>query len=147
MAAGLRTKSQSAHRNPGTGSTTRAPRQARAAPSRARPACRPCRAPSPLYSSRNHPSPEPANLESVMGRQPHRRRRAQVDECVAVAGPGIFPVAFVGNVVGIEPKSYAPLLAARRVARAEIEEIVAGHAHHIIARSLLASGRSEERRV
>jgi hypothetical protein len=49
-----------------------------------------------------------ADLESVMRRQPHRRGRAQVNERVAVTRAGIFPVALVGDVIRVEPQSYAP---------------------------------------
>ena len=63
-----------------------------------------------------------------MGGEAHRRGRAEVDEGVAVVGAGVFPVAFVGDVVGVEAQGYAALFAAGRVARAEVEEVVAGHA-------------------
>ena len=61
-----------------------------------------------------------------MGREPHRRGRAEVDEGIAVACAGVFPVALVGDVVGVEAQGDAALFAAGRIARAQAEEVVAG---------------------
>ena len=74
--------------------------------------------------------------------EPHRCGRAQPDKRVAVAGAGVGPVALVGNVVGVDVKRDAALLTAGRVARAQVEEIVAGHADLAVARGLLACGEA-----
>src|SRR5579862_826371 len=62
--------------------------------------------------------------EGVMRGEPHGGRRAQMDERVAVTRAGIFPVALVEDVVGIEAKRDAAAFTAVRVADAQIEQVV-----------------------
>ena len=63
-----------------------------------------------------------------------------MDEGVTITGSGVFPIAFVGDVVGVEPQSYLALFASWRVARAQVEEVVAGYAHQIVPCGLFAAG-------
>src|SRR4051794_4409714 len=63
-----------------------------------------------------------------------------MDERVSVAGPGVLPVALIGDVIRIEAQRHASLLAAHRVACTQVEKVIAGDADSIVPRSFFVAG-------
>src|ERR1700761_3698173 len=80
------------------------------------------------------------SLEGVVSAEAHGCGCAEVDERVAEACTGVFPVALVRNVVSIKPKRNMALLAVRCVACAQVEEVVAGYADGIVSCGFFACG-------
>src|SRR5580692_11515571 len=91
-----------------------------------RPALQPVRGPALLL----HSSKRVVRVEA------HRRGRSEPEKSVAVARAGVRPIALVGDVVGVDMEVDAALLAARRVTRAEVNDVDAGHADDVVARGL-----------
>src|SRR3954447_12901638 len=63
-----------------------------------------------------------------------------MDERVSEAGPGVLPEALISDVIRIEAQRHASLLTAHRVACAQVEQVIAGHAHSVVACGLLTTG-------
>jgi len=98
--AGWPTKSPPARQPPVSSRARSAFRPESMAASPAQPACHPNHA---LCSTRSKDFLAAVLFSKrVMRRQPHRGRRALVDEGIAVACAGVFPVALVEDVVGVE---------------------------------------------
>ena len=63
-----------------------------------------------------------------------------MDEGITIICSGVLPVALIRDIVCIEPERDAALLSSWVVASAQVEQVIARHAHRIVACSLLASG-------
>ena len=55
-----------------------------------------------------------------------------MDKRVSITGACVFPVALVEDVVGEDAKAHPALLATGRIARSEVEEVIAADAHRVI---------------
>src|ERR1700733_4899146 len=63
-----------------------------------------------------------------------------MDKRVSITGACVFPVALVEDVVGEDAKAHPALLATGRIARSEVEEVIAADAHRVIPSSFFATG-------
>jgi len=81
-----------------------------------------------------------SELEIVMRGEADSGWGALMDEGVAEACAGVFPVSLVEDVVGVEVKGEMSRFAAGGVARAKVEEVVSGYADGVVARGLFAGG-------
>ena len=80
-----------------------------------------------------------SKLKIVMRGEAHGGWGALMDEGVTVACAGVFPVALVEDVVGVEVEGEMSAFATGGVPRAEVEDVVSGDAYGVVARGLLAT--------
>ena len=80
-----------------------------------------------------------SSLKRVVDREPSCSGSTEVDEGVAETGTRVFPIALVDDVVSVEAKGEAALLAAGRVSRAEVEKVVTRDAYGVVARCFFAA--------